>query len=545
MEALNFLKKNKWPLLFLLSTWGSYFLILWSKMLYFNSNGDLTAGWRIIWADWSMHIGQINAFYYQPFSDVLKNHPLFFGIPLSYPFLSNYFSALMLKLGFGLIQATIWPSMVFSLMLLLALFYLGKKLVKSNIQVVLAIFMFLASGGLGFYYFLKDLLIDFSWNKFIFPPQEYTRIDDLGIKWYNTIVANLVPQRAFLLGLILGSLILGLLFSYYKNSFKKVSFKKIIWLGVITGLLAWIHTHTLLLIFLVCLWLFIFDIKNYKHWFLFALGVLTTSASFFILLGNHNFWDFVKIKPGWLIGNQGVDLSFWQFWLLNWGLVLPLFPIGLYLAKLKKKVNLFFLSFGFVFLLCNLLIFQPFDWDNSKLLLYVYLFFCFPIAGLLIKIWQKSYFGKIAASLLFLVLTFSGTLDLIRILNTSQQSFVMLTKEEIELANFLRQNSETGDLVLTSDHHLHWAPIMSGRNIVMGYRGWLWSHGINYKQRQSDVYQIYNANLNPKELIEKYGIDFVVTDDKTRLDFNSNEEFFRSNYQLLISQGQYRIYRIN
>ena len=539
----TFVRSNAKPLAILFGTWGVYFLFFWPKMLYFNTEGDLTAGWRNIWGDWALHITQANAFHYQPILHTLSNHPVYAGATLSYPFVVNLLSGFLLRLGLSIPSTFIIPSIIFSLVLLIGLFLLGKRLIENSTQVLLAITIFFTSGGLGFFYYFFDLQNKFSFERLLYPPHEYTHMKDIGYYWTTTLLAHLVPQRAFLLGMTVGVLLLATLYQRFKNNFSKISLKQMLTLGLATGLLSYIHSHTLIVFFIISAWLLLFDLKHYKHWLTFALGTALTALPFFILFPGPALTDYISFLPGWLSHKKELDIPFWWFWIKNWGLLLPLFIFSMLKLDYPKKLQQFISAFVILFFLGNLFIFQPSSWDNAKLFLWIYLIFAFPVAELLSKIWQKHWIGKLAASLLFLILIASGSLDLIRVLNTSKESFVMISKQEIELADFLRTHSSYFDIVLTSDNHLHWVPVMSGRQIVMGYRGWLWSHGFDYKQKEEDIREIFQGGPRVHELLEKYQISFVVTDDKTRTDFNSNDAFFSKNFELFMTSPKYNVYR--
>ncbi|MGI5827840.1 MAG: hypothetical protein ACOX6V_02335 [Patescibacteria group bacterium] len=543
-KVAGFIKKNIKPLFLLFFTWGMYFALFWPRMLYSNKTGDLVAGWRNIWGDWAMHITQAHAFAYQPILHVLQNHPIYSGIPLSYPFTFNLISGLLLRLGVNTVSAFIIPSLIVSFFLLFGLYILGKHLTGSSRQTLLAVTLFLTSGGLGFIHYFKDLAQNFSLKTALYPPHEYTHMKDIGYYWTTTLLAHLVPQRAFLLGMTFGLFILYFLFSYYQKSFKDVSLAKMLSLGLVSGLLAYIHNHTLAMLFFLSAYLFLFDLKHYKHWLSFALGTSVSALPFFIFFSGPDYSQYIQFLPGWLSHPRELNIPFWWFWLKNWGLMIPLFIVGMFVGKQKPKTGLFISGFIFIFLLANLFTFQPSSWDNAKLLLWVYLIFSFVVAGFLLTLWEKHLGGKILAALLFLCLTASGGIDLVRVLNTQKESYMMVSGQEIELAKFLREHSKPKDIVLTSDNHLHWVPLASGRSIVMGYRGWLWSHGINYNQRQKDITQIYRGTPQAKTLLQKYNIRFVVTDRKTQEELMSNEKFFKENYHILIASPYGNVYEI-
>jgi uncharacterized membrane protein len=271
---------------------------------------------------------------------------------------------------------------------------------------------------------------------------------------------------------------------------------------------------------------------------------LSQHCPFFIFLKGPELSSYISFLPGWLAHPKEINTPFVWFWIKNWGLFIPVFILGFFKNKMDKKTRQFTLGFVFIFILANIFVFQPSSWDNAKLFLWIHLVFSFTAAGFLTLLWQKHLLGKFIASLLFFILVASGGIDLIRVLHTKKESYVMVNAQEIEMAKFLRSHSESFDIVLTSDSHLHWVPVMSGRSIVMGYRGWLWSHGFNYREREKDIRLIFQGTPEAKELIKKYSIRFVVTDNKTRSDFLSNEEFFRRNYDVLIASPNFTVYKI-
>jgi hypothetical protein len=573
-RIIRYLRNNYKPLLFLFLTWGIYFIVMWTKMLYFDTDGNLVAGWRIIWADWAMHIGQTLDIYHNNIIEVLVNHPLYDGIPLRYSFIANLISAILMRLGLGIVQATIIPSIIFSFLLLFGLYFFLSQITYNKRQVVLAIFLFLLSGGLGFYHFITDLSSNFSFSYFIFPPSEYTRIESLGYYWYTSLNATIIPQRAFLLGMAVTLFILGLLYRYYSQNFKVKEIKtRLIILGILSGLLTFIHFHSLVLLFLICAFLFIFDLKNYKHWLIYSVSTLVAALPFIIFFQPFSSGSFVRFYPGWLA--KSIDMPILIFWIKNWGILIPLTLISLFFfaPRNHKKKNIFILSFFWIFILCNLFLFQPYDWDNSKLLLWSYLIFSLITSQLILKLWsykrlklQKftwnrkqenisntyvlpelltSAVFKSLAVILFIFLTLSGYLDVVNILNTKKNSFIMLTKEELDLADQYRAISNYDDLALISNNHLHWLPVASARRVFMGYNGWIWSWGIDYGKRHEEIKKMYQNTKKGRDLLRENQINYVVIDNQAKKEYWADTRYFDENYEKLINSGQYSVYKIN
>nr|MDP9211871.1 hypothetical protein [bacterium] len=73
---------------------------------------------------------------------------------------------------------------------------------------------------------------------------------------------------------------------------------------------------------------------------------------------------------------------------------------------------------------------------------------------------------------------------------------------------------------------------LAGRRLVLGYTGWLWSYGLDFAQRESDVRRMYEGVPETPELLRQYRIDFVMIGPSERADegYAVNEAFFRERY---------------
>ena len=141
-----------------------------------------------------------------------------------------------------------------------------------------------------------------------------------------------------------------------------------------------------------------------------------------------------------------------------------------------------------LFVLCFLLRFQPNAWDNTKLLTWSHLLLCVPVARYLTHLWSKPALVSRCTAVVLLVFTVaSGSLDLWRMTRTDAVANRMWTREELALAEDFREISEPTALVLCSDYHHHWVMGLAGRPVLLGYRGWLGSYGVDYKDVERDV----------------------------------------------------------
>ena len=174
-------------------------------------------------------------------------------------------------------------------------------------------------------------------------------------------------------------------------------------------------------------------------------------------------------------------------------------------------------------------------WDNAKIFTWVHLVLTIPVALLLAYIWKMDLAHKIMALILFSILIFSGLLDTIHLLQFKSTRISMFTNEELSLAQFVNVNLEKEAVFLTSDYHVHWLPVLTGRQIVMGYKGWLWSYGIDYSQRENEVIQMYQGGDQAVELFNRYSIDYVIIGPHEINSLNPNLAWFDQNFEIAFS----------
>ena len=318
-------------------------------------------------------------------------------------------------------------------------------------------------------------------------------------RFLNFITSQIIPQRGQLLGLSLSIIIYLLLWR-----------KKILAAGIIASLLPLIHAHSYLATLLIGSWFG-------WRFFLPAIG-----------FGFPQIWYF-----------YGIDLgrSFFAFdpvWLKEWwrlGLMLPLFIWGLIQAP--QKLKKFSLSFWLIFILANFFRFQPYGWDNSKLFLHWYLIASVGGALVLIR-W------KLIGLLLLPILISPGVRDVSKIIQGSGK-YQFFNNEQLGLAEKLRTMTPAQAIFLTANNHNHWLPALTGRKIVMGYPGWLWTYGIDYQEREAEVKKIYQSG--DRHLLDKYKVNYILIGPEERKQFKPNEDWFKKNLPAIVLSPNDTLYQ--
>ncbi len=562
MSLRTFLKTRKLIFVFF-SLWIIYFAFFWSNALYFDKLGNFWAGHVNIWGDWAAHFTMATAMSQRGL--LLTQSPFLIGAHFSYPFGADLISAFLIKMGMPLILSFVIPSFLFSLLFIICLVIFYKTLFQSSKIALLATTLFLCNGGIGFYYFFRDVFQSSQpWITFLNPLHEYTRIDEEGIRWISVIDSMVIPQRSFALGFSGALLALALIFTlFFKSSIAwKKRYRYFAVIGLLIGFLPILHTHSFLAVFIFLCWWTFYDLflaqpqvqkKHFLGWIVVAISTSLIAIPlikiFFITNVNENFF---QLYPGWMASD------FHQNWLIftwkNWGIT-PLLAIIsfiflLHKSKLKTVGYLLLPSF-LLFVLANIFLFQPWVWDNTKLLVWFLLGSSGAIAYFLSQFYQlKSHFfpnQKVRmwiVVILFFLLTASGIIDTYRILLVPSHSYMMYSATEMKLAEWAKTNTATNSIWVTGNQHNHWLFNLTGRQSLMTYPGWLWTQGYNYLPVQHDVENIYKGTPFSLNLLQEYNVNYVVIGESERKDLFANELFFAHSFPVIYQLGTTKIYQI-
>lgn len=520
--------------------WGAYFVLLWRRQLVETGDGWI-AGWIGTWADGSAHLSYMSSFAFRKW--LVTTHPLYSGNKFTYPFASDMIGGYLVRIGLPLTAAYELWGFVLSIVSVTLLFLFLRTLFRDWRVAFVGSVLFLLSGGLGAVRFFKDVWVSGLWNTLSALPREYTHIHGEGIKWINTVSGHMVPQRALLLGLPLGCIVMSTLAKHHSMGASKLSLALA---GFLTGLLPIVHIHTLIVVAVFAGWLFAVNIalrrRPIRLWLYYcapasAVGIPILIWLLFPLVKG----SFISWHPGWLA--KDLQYNFVLFWVKNWGVWIPLAVVGYFIGE--RGVKLLLAPFIISFVLANLILFQPYSFDNAKILIWVHLSLS-GCAGLTIVrlIQKRSLISQLAGAMLLLASCLAGMLDCVRLLQ-SHHSIPMWTKEEVELAEKVREDTPRDAIFLTADQVNHWVPTLTGRQIVMGYRGWMWTYGFDYAGRLNDIREIYRGTERASFLLKRYGIDYVVI-GRYELggDYRANEAYFRSRFSVAFESRNYRVYKI-
>src|SRR2546427_672160 len=314
--------------------------------------------------------------------------------------------------------------------------------------------------------------------------------------------------------------------------------------GVVAGLLPLIHAHSFITVMGVGACLALINWRQWREWLTFLL-VASIIAGPQLLWSMHGSAVSTRSFIGWEFGWGHGNENFFWFWLKNTGLFIPLLLIALLWKRedylVSRKLMLFYLPFTLCFIIPNVLKLAPWIWDNIKVLYYWWIASAPIVALLLARLWESNAWKRALAAILFVVLTLAGGLDVFALL-TQQGEYQEFDRDGVNLAEIIKQKTPPRSTVLHAP--IHNTPVfLTGRRSIMGYPGHIWTHGIDFGPRESDVKKIYSGSLDAADLLSKYGVDYVVIDPQEHSVMPVNDAFF-SHYPEVATIGAYHLYKI-
>ncbi len=565
-----------WFFILIVIIW-TYFSMV-SSVLFHDQNGNLKSA-LVGWGDTALHISLIQRFAVSdPF---LLEHPLMGGANLTYPFLIDFISGILLKLEANQVLAFSLPLYILGFIWIVLLFSISSKILNSKLFASVVIVLILLGSGFGFTVMYKDLKQAYSLTglegiqdvvKNL--PHEYTHLNDRtggvpdekttkdNITWIVPLISFFAHQRSFTLGLAIFTIFfLGLFYYGFDKNFWRYS--------VFVGILPFSHGHTFLAIFLMMAVLFWYHIKNWKSWIYFgsissflAIPQMDYFRRSSALVGVDSFkpyfgWMTCEHKASWFYCEvaSNTDTNALMFWSKNFGVIFLLWVLVvvitnlLYLKSpreslLKEKFNFKYIYASiFIFAVSNLILFQPWSFDNNKVLFYWWLLaIIFAVVPFLKTIWQAKYIGKILVSIAILLATIAGGVDVYaRLLGSREIGFHGYSDgSEVnrKIGEWIKTNTNPNDLFITYPGVDSVPVFLAGRPVYLAFEGWLWSEGLDHSRNRGNIQKILTGNLNLAcdEKIKYILYDQAIKNEfpgynekelfsKTELVYNSKSEF--------------------
>lgn len=359
-------------------------------------------------------------------------NPIFTGARLQYPVGIDLFNALLVTLGLSQEAALRGVGLAASAALGITLFRWGRGF---------AIVALLFSGGL--------------WG--------------FEIAWKNLFLTLFVPQRGFLFALPAGLL---LLWSWRARLLRRQRGLPVWVEGVIWGTMPLFHLHTFLLVSIVIVAWAIVSQRWREAVASLAWAFVPAAWSAYEVTDGFRSASLVWWKPGWVIGSANPLV----FLMLNFTLFLPLFLWTGYRAIRARDVEgkatmlpalALFASLFFVML-------APWEWDNTKIMIWCYLL-ALPAS------WRLTIerLPLAARGLALFALLAPGAVAIATSMRPDH-AYDVLDRSEVKAVCEGLAGLPVTERVATVQTFNH--PVaLCGHPLVAGYSGHLWSHGIRAK----------------------------------------------------------------
>ncbi|HEY1938232.1 MAG TPA: hypothetical protein VGJ33_09890 [Candidatus Angelobacter sp.] len=544
--------------------------------------------------DLPLHFQIINSF--AQGHNIPAEDPTFAGVRFAYPFLVDFFAAMLVRAGAGIIAAMWLQNMVLALAFVGLLHYWTLLLTRNRLAGVIAPLLVLFSGGLGWWLLFSDSSSgDGLFSTLANLTHDYTIIPNSILRWGTSLTTLIVPQRSILFGLPLAVTIFCQWWraisqqentqtsstadnqtavaalhnqpltaqattkksakAQRKAARKSVAaspnppepqnfyLRRMLAAGLCAGLLPLIHAHSFLVVMgvAVCLTLLFRPMwRSWLYFFVVALVVAAPQLYWLAHTGGVNTRSYLGWQPGW----DSAGHNFVWFWFVNTGLFIPLLAFALLWRRtvfaLPRRLLKFYAPFLFCFFIPNLIKLAPWVWDNIKVLFLWYVASTPLVAWLLAQWWQRRSLFRWLAPLAFATLIFAGSLDVWRVISEAPE-YLEFNPTGIAAAAQISAQAAPRAVVLHAPTFN--SPVfLTGRRSLLGYPGWMWSRGLDYSQRSSDIARIYSGGPDAEALLRHYGVDYVLLGPAEFASYKVNEQFW-SQFTSLPQSGAYRIYQ--
>jgi hypothetical protein len=544
---------HPWPLaavVLVCGAWTVHFL----HQAYVYTPAGLFAGYVNIWGDWAAHLSFTGSFAYgQNFPPEYSIDP---GHHLGYPFMIDFLAADLVPLGFSLTSALVATTATLGLAFPAVLYLAAQRFAGGRAAAAIAVFVFLLSGGLGFVYLIGDIQRG-GLAVLAHLPREYTLNRDLNFQWLNPVLAYLVPQRSTLFGFSLALIALVVIWLAVREG---LGWRPFLFAGLVAGVMPVFHVHAYgTVVALSASWAVLHRRRDWLAFFVPA-GVIGVPILLWMwppantsMCGDLPSIHGYCIQPGWLSfadwqrdGPAWIGWDFAWFWIKNTSVFLPLLVAAHALRRwFPTGFPTWYAPMWLWFIVPNVVILQPWDWDNTKFFVYWALLGSVLVGGVLAGMLRRGKVAAAAACVMLVLLGLSGALDLSRASDFSINSVQFTDAGGLQVAAWVRQNTSPTAIFAVADEHNNPIPTLAGRRELIGYPGWLWTYGLpDYAQKGSDAKLILDGAPSTPDLVRKYGIDYVMIGPQ-ELTRGASRSYWDQHGTLVFNSGEYAVYRTN
>jgi hypothetical protein len=548
--------RHPWPLLAVMVVCGAWTVHFLHQAYVYKPEG-LYAGYVNIWGDWAAHLSFAGSFAYG--HNFPPEFPIDAGHRLGYPFMIDFLAADLVPLGLSLTEALTATSGMLGLAFPGVLYLAALRFAGGRVAAVIAVFVFVLGGGLGFVRLFSEIQRG-GLSILGHLPHEYTldRAPSLNLQWLNPVLAYLVPQRSTLFGFSLALILLVVLWIALRQN--RQGWRPFLFAGLVAGMLPVFHVHAWGTVVALPFFWMLFDRR--REWIAYFVPAVVIGVPILVwmwppdntsICGDLPSIDRYCIEPGWLSfpdwSRQSV-LAFWPvfiwFWLWNTSLLLPVLIAGQVLYRwFPTAYPKWFSPMWLWFAVPNLIVLQPWDWDNTKFFVFWALLGSIVAGGVLAAMLRRGLLLATVAVVALVLLGLSGFLDLSRASDYDASSFLFTDEGGLKVAAWVRTHTPPDAVFAVADEHNSPIPTLAGRRELVGYPGWLWTYGLaDYVQKGEDDKVILDGGPTAGALVKRYGIDYVMIGPQ-EVPQGGNRAYWDDNATKVYDDGEYAVYRVS
>jgi hypothetical protein len=543
---------HPWPLAAVLVVCGLWTFHFLHQAYVFTPSG-LFAGYVNIWGDWAAHLSFAGSFAYG--HNFPPEYPIDPGHRLGYPFMIDFLAATLVPLGSPLTSTLVMTSGLLGLAFPGVLYLAALRFAGGRAAAAIAVFVFVLGGGLGFYLLLGDIQHS-GFAALVHLPREYTLNRDLNFQWLNPVLAYLVPQRSTLFGFSLTLILLVILWLAARGG---SGWRPFVFAGVVAGVMPVYHVHAYGTV--VALSFFWALLTRRIQWLGFFIPAVVIGLPILLwmwppanlsICGDGISLRGYCLELGWLSyldwqrdGAIWFGRDFVSFWIKNTSVFIPLLVAGHFLRSwFQTGFVTWFTPMWLWFLVPNVIVLQPWDWDNTKFFIFWALLGSIVVGGVLSRMFQRGPGSAMVATALLAVLVLAGALDLTRASDYSVSANQFTDTRGLDVAGWVRGNTSPNAVFAVAPEHNSPIPTLAGRRVLIGYPGWLWTYGLpDYVQKGDDDKRILKGDPSAADLVTEYGVDYVMIGPQ-EIPLGASRAYWDEHGTLVYDNGEYAVYKV-
>lgn len=510
------------------------------------------------YSDLPFHLNLISSFAYGP-NYVRKgfyefDSPFYHGEKLAYPLMPDFLSAALITTGDASMQQSLFiPSALMMFSVIMSFFSISKYFLNDSWLACICILSFMVTGGLSFLNFFDPTTVwmrdDDSSNFFDFVHHWPNKFDAY---WFQTLMHLLIPQRSSLFGVPLCYWTIFLLF----NGVRKEEFKYFSIAAILTGFTPQIQAHAYMAMAQWCIayCLVTFPYTDRKKWLKFFLywlyfGVVANIMAFpqlppYFRRMRNNRRVFLTFTHVWRVVFPG----FWGF-IKTWWVSLGTFGFSALIggwATVKADQISMYIPGLVVFFISNFVQYQEWTHDNIKVFYDGWIPVAVPFAVQYMfsfyyryKNGEKPKLNYFLFLSQFLMSIIAGSICIFMYLGSPSEIFEV---EQERFGYWIAENTSPDSYFLGDESTEQPECSLGGRPVVMGYPGWIESHGLDFYGRNSFKSHLFGSGGRVESFL-KENITHIYRGDRNKFDFDIWKEHER-NWEIIYENVNITVFKI-